>query len=485
MSTHGSSINEVPTGVKPPARVTSGLPVYIGTAPVNMGDPTFVGKPGVFYTKDEAIAVLGTPDGLGDWSSYTLLQAIDAHFTENKVGPIVCINVLDPTKASHYAQATGATHVVLPNGTIALQTYGAPDIAVFGIIKSSVVIKKANVAKTLGTDYTLAFDDDGSLVLSIVAGGAIAAGDTITADFKYLDPSGVTANEVITGIGYIEDVYPKLKLVPGVLAAPKYSQTPTVAAALMAAAHSIDTAFRAVAIVELSTAVGTIPTYASAAAWKSNNGYDKADTIAVWGKMKLSASKIFHGSVIVAATIGATDADKNGVPYASPSNKTIPGIAMVLDDGSEVSLRRAQANSLNDQGIVTFLNGFNGWRLWGNRMACYPGTTDVKDCLIPIRRMFSWIGNTIILTTDANVDEPGNRRLIDGVTGTLQLFLNSLIAQGALVDGVIEFRPEENSVTDLSDGKITWHVTLTPPSPAEQMSFTLEYDPTALAALFQ
>ena len=482
---HGTTINEVPTGVKPPARVTSGLPVYIGTAPVNMGDPTFVNKPGVFYTKEEAMAVLGTPDGLGDWDDYTLLQAIDAHFVENKVGPIVAINVLDPANSDHYSQTTDQAHVVLPNGTIALQTYGAPDEEVFGIILSSVVIKKASVTKTLGTDYTLAFADDGSLVLSIVTGGTIAAGDTITATFKYFDPTGVSSADVIAGIGYVEDVYPSLKLVPGLLVAPKYSQTPAVAAALMGAAHAIDTAFRAVAIVELSTVAATIPTYASAAAWKSNNGYDKADTIAVWGKMKLSASKIFHGSTIVAAVIGATDAAKNGVPYASPSNKSIPGTAMVLDDGSEVLLRRAQANSLNDQGIVTFLNGFNGWRLWGNRTAAYPGTTDVKDSMIPIRRMFTWIANTIILTTDANIDEPGNRRLIDGVTGTLQLFLNSLIAQGALVDGVIEFRPEENAVTDLSDGKITWHLTLTPPSPAEQLSFTLEYDPTALAALFQ
>jgi phage tail sheath protein FI len=98
--------------------------------------------------------------------------------------------------------------------------------------------------------------------------------------------------------------------------------------------------------------------------------------------------------------------------------------------------------------------------------------------------MFDWIANTIILTTDVNVDEPGNRRLIDGVQGTISAFLNGLVAAGALVDGVIEFRSDENPVTDLADGKIRWHLTLTPPSPAEELDFVLEYDPSALSALF-
>jgi phage tail sheath protein FI len=99
-----------------------------------------------------------------------------------------------------------------------------------------------------------------------------------------------------------------------------------------------------------------------------------------------------------------------------------------------------------------------------------PGTTDPKDAFIPIRRMFNWIGNTIILTTDANVDDPINRRLID--LGARHAARRSSTADraGALVDGKIEFRADENPTTDLSDGKITWHVTLTPPSPGEEMT---------------
>jgi phage tail sheath protein FI len=99
--------------------------------------------------------------------------------------------------------------------------------------------------------------------------------------------------------------------------------------------------------------------------------------------------------------------------------------------------------------------------------------------------MFNWIENTIILTTDANVDDPANRRLVDLVLGTLSSFINGLIAPGALVDGKIEFRSDENPVDSISrTERFRWHVTLTPPSPAQEMEFIVEYDPTALAALF-
>jgi phage tail sheath protein FI len=64
--------------------------------------------------------------------------------------------------------------------------------------------------------------------------------------------------------------------------------------------------------------------------------------------------------------------------------------------------------------------------------------------------MFNWIGNTVILTTDRDIDSPINRRLVDSVLGTLQSFLNGLVAAGALVDGKIEFRKDENS-TDRSE----------------------------------
>lgn len=488
---HGVSVNEVPTGVKPPVSISAGLPVYFGTAPINSADLTNVNKPKLCETLADFVSQFGPVSD--DFANWTLHEAAKAHFQDYAVAPIVCVNVIDPNNAGHVGIATSELHYLI-NGTIQLHIYVGNDAPLLGIIESTVVVKSQNGATTyvLGTDYTLAFDANGFLVLTVVTGGAIAANATLSITFDYLEPSLVTTNDVIggysggvyKGLSVLEQVYPALRLVPGFVLAPKYSQTPTVAAAMATAAASINGAFEAIALTDLSTAPGTIPTYAAAPAWKTNNGYTAIESIPCWPKF-MNGTDVYHLSTIVACVANVTDNANNNIPFASPSNKAVVGTAAVLDDGTQVLLTRPQANVLNDQGIMTVLNGFNGWRLWGNRTGVYPGDTDPKDSFIPIRRMFNWIANTIILTTDVNVDDPINRRLIDLVIGTITSFLNGLIAQGALIDGKIEFRSDENSTTDLADGKVTWHVTLTPPSPAQEMDFTLEYDPTALAELFQ
>ncbi len=113
--------------------------------------------------------------------------------------------------------------------------------------------------------------------------------------------------------------------------------------------------------------------------------------------MKLG-EEVYHLSTQAAGLICKVDAQYDDLPYVSPSNKNIQATGAVNDDGKEVALGPDQAAYLNGEGIVTALNFIGGWKLWGNRTAAYPGVTDVKDTFIPIRRMFNWIGNTIILT---------------------------------------------------------------------------------------
>lgn len=52
---------------------------------------------------------------------------------------------------------------------------------------------------------------------------------------------------------------------------------------------------------------------------------------------------------------------------------------MVVADGSEVILDVQQANYLNENGVVTALNFYNGFVSWGNYTACYPADTDMTN----------------------------------------------------------------------------------------------------------
>ena len=138
---------------------------------------------------------------------------------------------------------------------------------------------------------------------------------------------------------------------------------------------------------------------------------------------------------------------------------------------------------LNGQGVVTAINE-GGWHVWGNRTSCYPGNTDVKDSFIPIRRMFCWLNNTLITTFWNKIDNPMNKRLISTIVDSANIWLNGLTAKGALLGGRVEFREDENTTTELMDGIIRFHVHLTPPAPARDIEFVMEYDPGYISALF-
>ena len=147
-------------------------------------------------------------------------------------------------------------------------------------------------------------------------------------------------------------------------------------------------------------------------------------------------------------------------------------------------MNNTQAAYLNGQGIVTALNFVGGWKAWGNRTTIDPANTDVKDNMISNRRMFNWVGATLITSFWSKIDEPTNKRLIETIVDSANIWLNGLTAMGALLGGRVEFREDENTTTDLMDGKLYFHVYMTPPAAARDIEFVQEYDPEYISTLF-
>ena len=164
--------------------------------------------------------------------------------------------------------------------------------------------------------------------------------------------------------------------------------------------------------------------------------------------MVKQGEKIYHMSTQLLGVISTIDStDEDGVPYQSPSNKSMQIEGLCLEDGSEVVMEPEQANYLNGQGIVTALNFIGGWKAWGNNTACYPADTDAKDRFIPLRRMFNWHAATFIQTYWQKVDNPTNRRLIDSVIDSENIRLNGLAAREVILGGRIAFLESENPKT--------------------------------------
>ena len=64
-------------------------------------------------------------------------------------------------------------------------------------------------------------------------------------------------------------------------------------------------------------------------------------------------------------------------------------------------------------------------------------------------------------------------------------YLNGLTGRGALLGGRVEFLEEDNPISAMADGKLQFRVYITPPSPARELEFTLQYDADYLNAVFE
>lgn len=476
---HGVYTSEQATSLVPMTQTDSGLIVAVGTAPVHLATaPVESNTPVLCYTYSEAVAALGYSD---DFEKYTLCEAMKVHFALFNMAPIVLINVLD--KKKHVAQQKKT--VDIENGVATLT-----DPALLDTL--TVALSEQGEALAKDKDYTAAFDDDGHVVVTPVSGGKISAeASSLHMTYTMLAPEEVGAADVIGGVNtstgksegleLIDEVYPRFGIVPGIIVAPKRSTDSSVAAVMRAKEHNICGHFNAISLSDIPTT--EVKTYTQASEWKNKNNYVDKDGFLGWPLLKLGTSK-YHLSMQLASLMNYVDSQHDDIPYYSPSNKSLQADGACLADGTEVFLNNAQAAYLNGQGIITAINFIGGWKAWGNRSTAYPSNTDVKDTFITNRRMFNWVGNTLITTFWSKIDDPTNKRLIETIVDSANIWLNGLTAKGALLGGRVEYREDENTTTDAMDGEIRFHVYITPPAPARDIEFIQEYDPDYISTLF-
>lgn len=486
---HKISTSEVPTSLLSPIAGEAGLTVAFGTAPINMGDIANVNEPVLAYTYEEAVKKLGfvparkvggTDEKPIKIFDYTLSEVIDSHFSKFNVAPLILVNVLDP-----------ATHKTTVTDEVVALASGVGAIANSGAVLSTVIVKNGEDVAVLNTDYILTFTTDGLLQVNAIDGKALDGVASVTVTYDHLDPTKVLATDVVGGIDpntnkrkgleLVDEVFPRFRLVPGTVIAPGFSTDNAVAVVLKSKVKNINSVFRAEAIADIDTA--TVIDYTKVPEAKEDAGLSDTALIVAWPKVALSGTQ-YHLSTQLASLMHLVDAENGDVPYASPSNKNLSADSAVLEDGTEVWLDVDQAQYLNSQGIVTALNFIGGWKAWGNETSAYPATSDVKDRFIPVRRMFNWIGNTLVTTFWSRLDYPLNKRQVETIQDSANDWLNSLTAQGYLLGGRVEFLRAENPDTALLDGSSVFHVYLAVPTPNGDIEFRLEYDTSYLQALF-
>lgn len=482
---HGAKASKRGTSISTPVTADSCIHLIVGTAPAHMVGGK-VNEPVYVSSYAEAVEAMGYSD---DWKKYDICEEIYTSFKLYQNGPIIIINVLDPAK--HLTRETDATDMRLSGGILDLPLEALAD---------KVVVKGYSTEDTLtdeyqrGVDYELLYTDE-VLRLERIEGGAIAS-DNATLNIKYnaVDPSKVTKKDIIggydintkksSGFELVDFIFPKFRVIPTVFLAPNFSHDSEVAAIMAAKAESINGLFKGVAIIDVDTTEAT--TYTEAVEWKTKKNIVQPSELLVWPMLTLGG-RVFHYSTQLAGLMAKTDADEDlgkETPCESASNKTLQIDGMALADGTEVLLDLTKANYLNSQGIITGLNFIGGFVSWGNETACYPSNTDVTDYFYCVSRMFQWVGNSVILSMWSKVDRGLKPRLVESVVQSLNIWLNGLTADEVILGGRIEFLEEENPVTDLMAGIAHFHIYITPPSPAKELDFVLEYDVSYLETLF-
>lgn len=460
------------------ATSSSTVAVYVGTAPVNLirgfADAGVINEP---VSLSGLPAVQRTMGNSKSWDKFTLCEAFKVHFDNeaSNVGPIVAINVLNP--ATHKKPTETTVQLTFANGRATIDSDT--------IILDTLVL--ANLVE--GTDFTVDYDFAKAQVI-IEDIGAQAITGTVPATYSEVEPAmvtaadiigGVTANGVYTGLGCVGLVYTSLNLIPNLIAAPGWSQNKDVYSAMVKAGTKINGHWDAMAIadiplVDASTAVDTIE---KAIAWKNDNGYTSERAKVCWPQALDTSGNVYHLSTLWVWRQMLVDAEHDGIPMESASNKAVPVAKQFFGTAStNRGFDQQRGNELNAEGITTVVFFGGLWVLWGPHTAAFKhdAVTDNRNIFdVSIRMMMHQL-NSFQQEWALTIDSPMTRAMADTIKNREQEKADALASMGALI-GVpeVRFDEDENSTAELVQGNFVWAFRITPTPPFKSGTARVSY----------
>jgi uncharacterized protein len=328
-------------------------------------------------------------------------------------------------------------------------------------------------------------------VVTIIPGGAIVEGDTITCIYKKFDATSVNNAQLIgtvtdgvrTGMQVWDLAFSTFGFTPRILLCPSYSSVKAITSELLVKANS----FRAHAIIDSIVGDTVTDAISDRGSITAAFGTSSKRAILTYPRLKAydpatDADAVVPYSPFMAGVIAATD-NADGY-WFSPSNREIQGITGVERTiTAAINDAYTEANLLNEKGIVTIFNSFGtGLRTWGNRSAAFP-TDTAPGNFIAVQRTADILHESIELAMLPFIDKPLNDALIDAIRDSVNSFIRTLIQRGALIDGECTFNPSKNPPSQLALGQVLFDIVFMPPTPAERITFESFIDINLLQTL--
>lgn len=519
---HGVYTSEIETSVQTAAPVDSALPFVVGTAPRNVG-PVLVTSWSRFceiFGVDRSVDIGGPEYQAGgtltNFAYYWFLLAGRGEcFMQSLPGITyssdpISIKVGDEIKQARFDIQLGLVPAANRDGwrgpimndslEIAWNTGEEEYEATFGDFMSVSITDPTSISPVTVLDS----GGGGTLTITLVdldTGSAISGAElvdqTVPLSVQFHAYGVVVENDaqIIDAIQSIHTIYERFGRVASILEVAGYSvQTvrPAVQAAMVSAVQNIGGRFKGIALLDCDAgdvrANGDGYSYAELA---ENKPSTSPYAYLVWPNVGVGALR-FPGSVAICASINAVDGQFGGLPYVAPSNKPLPitGQYWVYEDEETAAyveqpvwLTRDEVNTyLGAYGIAGFRHTAQGWVSWGVNTAAFPGSTDVKDYLLPIRRMFNHVSNQFQIFADGRVDMPLNRRQLEGVIKSFNQILSGWVGFGALNSASIALDDERNTEESLLAGVVYFRIRIAPPPPMVVIEGVLEYDVAGFTA---
>jgi uncharacterized protein len=266
-------------------------------------------------------------------------------------------------------------------------------------------------------------------------------------------------------------------LKPRILVAPGFAQQPGVVSSLVSVASSLH-----------GWAIADGPNTTDAAAINAALGYgsDRIYMVDPYVAVERDEGTVYEPSSSFVAGIIAKVDNEEGF-WVSPSNHTINGITgtkraidFTLGDAS------SRANLLNASNVATIIRQ-NGWRLWGNRTL----SEDSTYAFLCVRRTADIINDSILKAHLWAVDRSITKNYVTEVTESVNAYMRTLIAMGAIVgdqDATNKVNccwldADLNSEANIAAGRIYFDFAFTAAYPAERVTFRSELNTNGLTSI--
>jgi uncharacterized protein len=267
--------------------------------------------------------------------------------------------------------------------------------------------------------------------------------------------SAATITNVVAGLNKLPQAEAVTGLAPKIIIAPGYSQN----AAVLAEIKAVTNRLRACGFVD-----GTDTTEAAAIAQALTVGSARVVSCDPW--VTAGATNTPRApSAVLAGVQARVDAELGF--WHSASNKEVFGITGTTRVvGFSLSNANTEANRLNEKGVMTVV-ARNGWRTWGGRTS----SADPLWAFLSVRRTADMVYEAIEQAFLWAMAQPFSAQLLLDIKDSVEQYLRSMKARGAILGFNVWLDPELNTAAALMAGQLWVNFDLEPPGQLERLSF--------------